>query len=65
MLVLSRKLNEEIIIGGNIRVKILEINGNRIRLGISAPHHVPVHRQEIVAQIEGGATGQLELELVE
>lgn len=37
MLVLSRKLNEEILIDGGIRVKVLEINGNRIRLGIVAP----------------------------
>lgn len=47
MLVLSRKWNEEIIIAGNIRVKILEISGNRVRLGVSAPDEVPVLREEI------------------
>ncbi len=47
MLVLSRKLNEEIVIAGNIHVKILEINGNRVRLGIEAPAQVPVLRQEL------------------
>lgn len=51
MLVLSRKLNEEIIIDGDIRVKILEISGHRVRLGISAPNHVPVHREEIKNRI--------------
>ena len=65
MLVLSRKLNEEIIIGGDIRVKILEISGNRIRLGISAPNHVPVLREEIYARMEAGADGHLELALAE
>jgi len=63
MLVLSRKSNEEIIIGGNIRVKILEINGNRVRLGISAPNHVPVLREEIFARMEANQAGELEFEL--
>ncbi len=47
MLVLSRKLDEEIVIAGNIRVKVLEIRGNTIRLGIDAPDHVPVLRREL------------------
>jgi carbon storage regulator len=64
MLVLSRKSNEEIVIGSNIRVKILEINGNRVRIGISAPNHVPVLREEIFARMEANREGELELELV-
>lgn len=63
MLVLSRKYNEEIVIGSNIRVKILEINGNRVRLGISAPNHVPVLREEIFARMEANHAGELEFEL--
>ncbi|MDB5336807.1 MAG: carbon storage regulator [Planctomycetaceae bacterium] len=63
MLVLSRKSNEEIVIGSNIRVKILEINGNRVRLGISAPNHVPVLREEIFARMEANQAGELEFEL--
>ncbi len=47
MLVLSRKLNEEIVIAGNVRVKVLEINGSSIRLGIEAPAQVPVLRSEL------------------
>lgn len=50
MLVLSRRLNEEIIIAGNIRVKVLEISGNRVRIGISAPDQVPVLREEIYSR---------------
>lgn len=48
MLVLTRKPNEEVIIGGSIRIKVLEIKGNRVRLGISAPDQVPVMRSELV-----------------
>ncbi len=51
MLVLSRKLNEEIVIAGNIRVKILEINGSQVRLGVEAPAQVPILRQELRVRI--------------
>ncbi len=64
MLVLTRKVNEEIIIAGSIRVKILEINGSRIRLGISAPDHVSVVREEILARLSGTVMPDRELELV-
>ena len=47
MLVLSRKVGEEIVIGGNIRIKVVEIRGGKVRLGIVAPRDVPVDRQEI------------------
>lgn len=47
MLVLSRKINEEIVIAGQIRVRVLEVKGNQIRLGITAPREVPIHRAEI------------------
>lgn len=63
MLVLSRKSNEEIVIGSNIRIKILEIHGNRVRVGISAPNHVPVLREEIFARMEAGNEGELSFEL--
>ncbi len=48
MLVLSRKVDEKIVIGSDIVVTVLEIRGNRIRLGIEAPREVPVHRAELV-----------------
>ncbi len=47
MLVLQRKKNEEITIGDDIRIMVVEIRGDNVRLGISAPKNVPVHRKEI------------------
>ena len=47
MLVLSRKLNEEIVIAGEIRVKVLELRRGRVRLGVCAPADVTVDRAEI------------------
>ena len=47
MLVLSRRLGEEIVIDGTIRVKIVSIQGNRVKLGVVAPEQVTVHREEI------------------
>jgi carbon storage regulator len=48
MLVLSRKVGEEIIIGDNIRVRVLSIQGNQIRLGFVAPRDVQIHRDELL-----------------
>ena len=48
MLVLTRKENESIVIDGNIKVTILEIQGGRIRLGIEAPQDVPIVRSELL-----------------
>jgi len=47
MLVLSRKMNESIVIGENIVVTVIDIRGDRIRLGIEAPRNVSVHRREV------------------
>jgi carbon storage regulator len=47
MLVLSRRRGEAIVIDGNIRVRIVEIDGNRVRLGIEAPSAVTVDRSEV------------------
>ncbi|MSR31276.1 MAG: carbon storage regulator [Gemmataceae bacterium] len=47
MLVLSRKKNECIVINNDITVTVVEIRGDKVRLGIVAPKDVPVHRQEI------------------
>ena len=49
MLVLSRRIGEEIVIAGDIRVTVLAVNGQRVRLGITAPLAVPVIRQELLA----------------
>ena len=51
MLVLSRRKNQEIMIGDNIRVMIIEIRGDKVRIGITAPRDVAVHRHEIYEAI--------------
>lgn len=52
MLVLSRKVNENIVIDGRIIVKVVRTEGNFVKLGIEAPPDVPVHRQEIYDEIQ-------------
>jgi carbon storage regulator len=56
MLVLSRKKNESIIINNDITVTVVEIRGDKVRLGIIAPKDVPVHRQEVYDAIHGKDT---------
>jgi len=58
MLVLSRRLKEEIVIDGNIRVVVLSISGNRVRLGIDAPADVTIWRDELpIAAANGYSIG--------
>ena len=57
MLVLSRKKNESIVINNDITVTVVEIRGDKVRLGIVAPKEVPVHRQEVFDAIHGKSTG--------
>lgn len=52
MLILSRKLNESIVIDGNIIVKILRIERDTVKIGIQAPTQLPVHRQEVFDMIQ-------------
>ena len=52
MLVLSRHRDESIIIGDNIVVTIVDIRGDKVRLGIESPANVPVHRQEVYEAIQ-------------
>jgi carbon storage regulator len=54
MLVLSRKKNESIVINNDITVTVVEIRGDKVRLGIVAPKEVPVHRQEVYEAIKNG-----------
>ena len=51
MLVLSRKLNESIKIGQEIEIVVLEVRGDRVKLGFVAPAEVPIHRREVYDQI--------------
>ncbi len=52
MLVLSRKKNESIMIGNDVVITIVDIRGDKVRLGISAPSSIPIHRQEVYEAIE-------------
>lgn len=52
MLVLTRRANQSIIIGNDIIVTVLEIRGDQVRLGITAPRSVSVHREEVYAEIQ-------------
>lgn len=47
MLVLTRKLNQEIIIGDDIRITVVAVGSDQVKLGITAPRSIPVHRSEI------------------
>lgn len=57
MLLLTRKVGETLVIGEDVTVTVLAINGNQVRIGISAPKSVAVHREEIFEKVraEGGA----------
>lgn len=52
MLVLSRKKNESIVIDNNITIVVVEIRGDKVRLGVEAPKEVPVHRREVYDAIK-------------
>lgn len=47
MLVLSRKCGETVVIGNKIKVTVIEVRGDRVRLGFQSPAEVPIHRQEV------------------
>lgn len=57
MLVLSRKKDEAIVIGDNIRIVIVEVRGDKVRIGIEAPKDVSVHRKEIYEAIQREKAG--------
>ncbi len=52
MLVLSRKRGQRVVIGDDVTVTILEVRGDRVRLGFTAPGEMPVHREELSRRIE-------------
>ncbi|HEY1790728.1 MAG TPA: carbon storage regulator CsrA [Verrucomicrobiae bacterium] len=52
MLILSRKTGESIVIAGNIRVKVVRVEGETVKIGVEAPSSVPVHRQEVYDEIQ-------------
>ena len=58
MLVLSRRKDESIVIGEDIKVIIVDVRGNTVRLGITAPKSVPVHRREVYEAIAHSRAGK-------
>jgi carbon storage regulator len=56
MLVLSRKPNQSIMIGNDIRILVVGVDRDQVKIGIEAPRHVPVHRFEIFTEIRRGAS---------
>ena len=57
MLVLSRKKNESIVINNDITIVVVEIRGDKVRLGVEAPREVPVHRREVYDAIQRTQNG--------
>ncbi len=53
MLILTRRISESVIIGDNVKITVLGVKGNQVRLGIDAPKSVTVHREEIFQRIQG------------
>ena len=52
MLALSRKKNEAIIVNNNVEITILEVKGDQVKIGITAPKDVPIYRKEVYTQIQ-------------
>jgi carbon storage regulator len=51
MLILTRRVEETLMIGNEVTVTVLAVNGNQVRLGINAPKDIPVHREEVYSRI--------------
>ena len=52
MLALSRKKNEAIVVNNNIEITILEVKGDQVKIGVTAPKEVPIYRKEVYTQIQ-------------
>ena len=61
MLILTRKKKESVVISGGIKVTVVEIRGEKVRLGIEAPDEVEIQREEVQRQIDAGAVSRRKL----
>lgn len=59
MLILTRRLNESILVGDNITITVLSVKGHQVRLGVSAPANVAVHREEVFWRIWAAETEKM------
>ena len=60
MLILTRKVGESVLIGDGIKVSVLAVKGNQVRVGIDAPKEVSVHREEVRERLKEGKGGPSE-----
>ncbi len=65
MLALSRKKNEALVINNNVEITVLEIKGEQVKLGISAPKEVPIYRKEVYVQIQDSNKEAMDLDGLE
>ena len=56
MLILTRRVNETLMIGDDVTITVLEIRGNQVRLGVKAPKNISVHREEVYQKINSSST---------
>jgi len=63
MLVLSRQLDETIMIGNQIEITVVDVRGDKVRLGINAPKDVPVHRKEVFEAIRNENTQAIDVQV--
>ena len=61
MLILSRRTDESIVIGDEVTITILSVKGKQVRIGITAPPDVSVHREEIYQRIQSGEEGDADV----
>jgi carbon storage regulator len=60
MLILTRRIGEALMIGADVTVTVLAVNGNQVRIGVNAPKHVAVHREEIYDRVQKEKASQTE-----